>query len=84
MKPRAMAGAQRDRLATLKSALSVAVDRVFEHGPDQQTPFRECLAAAPVSVQDAYRQAFWAVHVYEAHLESDRRGWIKNGAFRAY
>lgn len=84
MKPRTMTKAQRDRLATLKSALSVVVDRVFEHGPHQQTPFRECLAAAPVSVQDAYHQAFWAVHVYEGRLESDGRGWIENGRFHAY
>ena len=84
MKPRTMTKAQRDRLATLKSALSVAVDRVFEHGPHQQTPFRECLANAPENVQWAYRQTVSALFEYEARLEADGRGWIENGRFRAY
>jgi hypothetical protein len=65
------------RVAKLQAALDAIRAQVYACGPDRNTPFRDCLNAAPDTLWEAYQEA------HEALTEAEAEAVATGRAYRA-
>lgn len=66
------------RVAKLQAKLDAIRAQVYACGPDRNTPFRDCLKAAPDSLWEAYHEA------HEALTEMEQEAVDTERAYRAF
>jgi hypothetical protein len=65
------------RVAKLQAKLDAIRAQVYACGPDRNTPFRDCLNAAPDTLWEAYQEA------HEALTEAEAEAVATGRAYRA-
>jgi hypothetical protein len=69
------------RVAKLQAALDAIRAQVYACGPDRNTPFRDCLNAAPDTLWEAYHAAEEALGTMEHEAIAMGRAYRSRGGY---